>query len=97
MSAQVEVAQQGAVQTVRLNRAEKKNALTGAMYQALADALSAACVSESIAVTVILGQPGIFCAGNDVADFLAAGQAGAPLSGFEAGGPRQSYCAAGGA
>jgi enoyl-CoA hydratase/carnithine racemase len=82
MSAHVEIAQEGAVQTVRLNRAEKKNALTGEMYRALADALKAADAADGIAVTVMLGQPGIFCAGNDLADFLAVGQGGAALHGF---------------
>ncbi len=76
MSAHVEIAQAGAVQTVRLNRAEKKNALTGEMYRVLTDALRSADIAGDIAVTVILGQPGIFCAGNDMADFLAASQGG---------------------
>jgi enoyl-CoA hydratase/carnithine racemase len=74
MSAQVEIATEGAVQTVRLSRAEKKNALTGEMYRALAGAFRAADASEGVAVTVLFGQPGIFCAGNDIADFLSAGE-----------------------
>ena len=61
---------------IRLNRAEKKNALTGEMYKALAEALRAGDADDGIAVTVILGQPGIFCAGNDMMDFLAASQGG---------------------
>ncbi len=83
MSEHIKVSREGAVQTVRLNRPEKKNALTGAMYAALAEALNSANVDDDIAVTVILGQPGIFCAGNDIADFLAASQGGAILHGFE--------------
>ncbi len=82
MSAHVEIAVEGAVQTVRLNRAEKKNALTGEMYRVLAEALRAGDAADDIAVTVIFGQPGIFCAGNDLADFLAAGQGGGVLNGF---------------
>jgi len=82
MSAHVEIAVEGAVQTVRLNRAEKKNALTGEMYRTLAEALRAGDRTDGIAVTVIFGQPGIFCAGNDVMDFLAAGQGGTALHGF---------------
>jgi enoyl-CoA hydratase/carnithine racemase len=77
MGGHVEVSVQGPVQTVRLARTEKKNALTGEMYKALADALKASDADDNIAVTVVLGQPGIFCAGNDMADFLAAAQAGA--------------------
>ena len=83
MSTHVEIAVQGAVQTVRLNRVEKKNALTGEMYKALAEALRAGDANDSVAVTVIFGQPGIFCAGNDMMDFLAAGQGGeGALHGF---------------
>jgi enoyl-CoA hydratase/carnithine racemase len=83
MSAHIEIAVQGAVQTVRLNRADKKNALTGEMYKAMADALKASDADDAIAVTVIFGQPGIFCAGNDLMDFLAASQGGgSALHGF---------------
>ncbi len=82
MSGHVGIAVQGAVQTVRLNRAEKKNALTSEMYKALAEALRAGDAADGVAVTVILGQPGIFCAGNDVMDFLTAGQGGGGLDGF---------------
>lgn len=82
MSAHIKVSQNGAVQTIRLNRPEKKNALTGEMYRLLAKALKAAGEDNAIAVTVIMGQPGIFCAGNDVADFLAASQGGGVLHGL---------------
>ncbi len=82
MSAHIEISVEGAVQKVRLNRAEKKNALTGEMYRMLAEALRTGDAADGIAVTVIFGQPGIFCAGNDVADFLAAGQGGGALNGF---------------
>jgi enoyl-CoA hydratase/carnithine racemase len=82
MSAYVEITVEGAVQSVRLNRAEKKNALTVEMYKELAEALRGADASQSIAVTAILGQPGIFCAGNDMADFLAASQGASALQAF---------------
>lgn len=82
MSAHVQISTEGAIQTIRLNRAEKKNALTGEMYNSLAKALSAGDEEHKIAVTVILGQPGIFCAGNDLVDFLAAGQGAGALQAF---------------
>lgn len=82
MSANVEISVAGAVQQVRLNRPEKKNALTGEMYRALAEALKASDAAAGVAVTVIFGVPGIFCAGNDLADFLAAGQRGEALQGL---------------
>lgn len=83
MSGHVEISREGAVQILRLNRPEKKNALTAAMYAALAEALNSANANDEVAVTVIFGQPGAFCAGNDIADFLAASQGGAILHGFE--------------
>jgi enoyl-CoA hydratase/carnithine racemase len=83
MSEHVTITREGAVQVVRLSRPEKKNALTMAMYESLAGALNAANADDGVAVTVILGQPGVFCAGNDIADFLAASQGGAVLHGFE--------------
>ncbi len=83
MSENVTIRREGAVQILRLNRPEKKNALTVAMYEALAGALNAANADDGVAVTAILGQPGVFCAGNDIADFLAASQGGAVLHGFE--------------
>lgn len=82
MSEHVEIAVQGAVQTIRLNRAEKMNALTGEMYKALTEAFRASDADDGIAVTVILGQPGIFCAGNDMRDFLAASQGAGALQGL---------------
>lgn len=76
---------QGAVSILRLNRADKKNALTGAMYTALAEGLKAANADEGVAATVILGQPGIFCAGNDIKDFIGfamGGSIGQPILDF---------------
>lgn len=61
----------GAVLTLRMNRAEKKNALTGAMYSALTEGLKAANADDGVGAIVMLGQPGIFCAGNDIKDFIA--------------------------
>lgn len=59
----------GAVQILRIDRPEKKNALDAAMYEALADALEAANGDETIAATLVLGAPGAFSAGNDIGDF----------------------------
>jgi len=66
---EIEVTRAGPVQVMRLNRAEKKNALTGAMYTALADALEAGDGDDGIAVHVVLGSGGVFSAGNDIGDF----------------------------
>ena len=56
---------------IEICRPEKKNALTTAMYTALADALDAAEADPAARVILIHGQPGIFTAGNDLGDFLA--------------------------
>jgi enoyl-CoA hydratase/carnithine racemase len=69
----IELAQQGAVLTVGLNRPAKKNALTAAMYAALADALGAAMHDAKVRVVVLQGEGDAFCAGNDIADFAANG------------------------
>lgn len=58
------------VATLELARPEKKNALTLAMYAALADHLGAAAADDSVRAILITGQPGIFTAGNDLHDFL---------------------------
>ncbi|MFY7854524.1 MAG: enoyl-CoA hydratase, partial [Rubrivivax sp.] len=52
-------------------RPEKKNALTVAMYQAMADALNAAREDGAVRAVLITGQPGIFTSGNDIEDFVA--------------------------
>lgn len=59
----------GEVQVVRINRPEKKNALTRAMYDTMTSALKAAESDDTIAVSVVTGTAGVFCAGNDISDF----------------------------
>lgn len=63
-------AQDAGVATITLNRPDKKNAITAAMYQAMADHLRTAASDVAVRVIVITGLPGVFTAGNDVADFL---------------------------
>ena len=64
------ISQSAGIVTLAFNRPDKKNAITSAMYQSLADGLQAAAQDASVRVIVITGQPGIFTAGNDVDDFL---------------------------
>jgi enoyl-CoA hydratase/carnithine racemase len=63
----VEVSTAGDVVTIRLNRPDKRNAITAAMYTTLADALTAAEASGA-AVVVLTGTGGAFTAGNDLHD-----------------------------
>ena len=58
------------VATIEIARPEKKNALTQAMYQAMADALNAAREDKAVRAVLITGQPGIFTSGNDIEDFM---------------------------
>ncbi len=62
---------EGAVQRIQLNRPDKKNAITTAMYAALADAIAAAEGDRAVRVLVLHGAGDGFTAGNDLADFLA--------------------------
>lgn len=57
---------------IEIRRPEKKNALTGEMYTAMASALDAAEADNAVRVIVIHGQPGVFTSGNDLKDFLDA-------------------------
>ena len=67
------------VRLIRMNRPDKKNALTGAMYDALRAALSEADDSGKIGAVVLAGLPGAFTAGNDLADFVATAKGGSFL------------------
>ncbi len=58
------------VMTITLNRLDKKNSLTRAMYAAMAGALAQADLDAATRVLVIQGHETVFCAGNDISDFL---------------------------
>jgi len=60
------------IQTIRLDRPDKKNALTLAMYRGMAEAIERSGKDPDTRVVLILGAPGIFTAGNDIQDFAAA-------------------------
>jgi enoyl-CoA hydratase/carnithine racemase len=70
------IERRGAVQIIRMNRPDKKNALTRAMYAAFSAALRAADADPEIRVNVVFGVPGAFSAGNDLADFMAVAMGG---------------------
>ena len=59
------------VATIEIARPEKKNALTGEMYTAMAEALAAAQADGAVRAVLITGQPGIFTSGNDIEDFMS--------------------------
>jgi hypothetical protein len=68
------------VLTLTLNRPEKKNALTRAMYQALADGIDEAERNDAVRCVLIQAEGDMFTAGNDLSDFAAANR-GEPSAG----------------
>lgn len=70
MSDQVLVSTSGGVCEIQLNRPEKRNAITFAMYGALVDALNEARADDGVRVVLISGAGASFTAGNDLNDFL---------------------------
>jgi enoyl-CoA hydratase/carnithine racemase len=62
------------VLTLEFNRPERKNAITAAMYQTMADAITAAEQDTAVRAILIVGKPEIFTAGNDLEDFMKSGR-----------------------
>jgi enoyl-CoA hydratase/carnithine racemase len=66
------VSESGRVLRIQMNRPEKKNALTRAMYTALAEAIEEADTNQAIRVITLTGVGDVFTSGNDLKDFLDA-------------------------
>jgi len=64
------------VMTLTLNRVDKKNSITTAMYSTLADALDQAKADAAVRVVLLQGDATVFSAGNDIGDFLHKPPAG---------------------
>ena len=73
MTDDIRVLRDGALVEIRMNRPAKKNALTDAMYGAMADAIEAADKDPEIRAVLIGAAGDMFTAGNDLSDFAAAG------------------------
>lgn len=69
MTQEIIVMREGGVQMLRINRPDKKNALTRAMYETMTKALLEGDADADVAVHLITGTNGVFTAGNDIADF----------------------------
>ena len=74
----------GPVLQLGFDRPERRNAITAAMYAALADGLRQAADDAAIKVVVLHGSAQAFTAGNDLGDFLNNPPAGddAPVMRF---------------
>ncbi len=68
--ADVSITTTDGVQIIRLTRAGKKNALTSAMYATMTEALAVGDADPGVAAHLFVGSGGVFCAGNDIGDFL---------------------------
>jgi enoyl-CoA hydratase/carnithine racemase len=73
MSEHVRVEKIGPRLAITLCRPERRNAITVAMYRALANALEIAAADPTIRIITFRGEGRDFAAGNDLADFLDAG------------------------
>lgn len=70
MSEHVRVERDAGLLSVTLARPERRNAITVAMYAALADAVEEGAADESVRLILFRGEGQDFAAGNDLADFL---------------------------
>ncbi|PCE31709.1 enoyl-CoA hydratase [Burkholderia ubonensis] len=68
----IQVERADGVMTITIARPAKKNALTAAMYQTMADALGEAQEDKEVRAILLRGSDGIFSAGNDLEDFMKA-------------------------
>ena len=76
MSDLIQTAFADGVLTVTLNRPEKKNAITQAMYASMAEATQRARSDDAVRVLLFRAEGDSFSAGNDIADFIAIGAQG---------------------
>ena len=70
MSEHMKIERRDAVLSLTLARPERRNAITVAMYAALADAIEAAASDPGIRLITLQGEGEDFTGGNDLADFL---------------------------
>ncbi len=67
---------QAGILRIQMNRPEKKNAITFAMYQRMAEAFLQADQDDAVRVVLITGTEDCFSSGNDLADFKSLSMPG---------------------
>jgi len=77
---QLPVSRQGHVATLTIDRAEKRNAMTAAMWAALPGVLDALAGDSAVRVLVVTGAGPSFCAGADIADLLSGPDPADPMA-----------------
>ena len=76
MSEHLLVEREEGLLTLRLNRLDKKNALTRAMYSGMAEVLKQAEQDRNVRAELLTGGEDCFTSGNDLADFIQAPPSG---------------------
>ncbi|MEM7687443.1 MAG: enoyl-CoA hydratase-related protein [Pseudomonadota bacterium] len=71
MSEEILTAHDGDALIITFNRPDKKNAITGAMYTAMAEAVRSADDDDAVAAIIFASNGPVFTAGNDLQDFVA--------------------------
>ena len=66
----IQLSKADGILSIHFDREDKKNAITAAMYQQLADALKEAETDSAVRAILFTGKPQAFSAGNDLEDFL---------------------------
>ncbi|MCP1470551.1 enoyl-CoA hydratase/carnithine racemase [Sphingobium sp. OAS761] len=82
MSEHIAISENEGVIEIRIDRPEKKNALTGAMYRTMTAALADAAGRPDVGAVLFSGSGDAFCAGNDLKDFMAGPEGGAAAFDF---------------
>src|SRR5438034_2652095 len=71
MTEHIRIEKSDGILSLTMARPDKKNALTNAMYGALADAIEGAETASAVRVLLIRGEGDMFTAGNDIGEFAA--------------------------
>jgi enoyl-CoA hydratase/carnithine racemase len=66
----VTISREDRICVISITRPAKKNALTGAMYEAMTAALDESAEEKAVGAVLLTGAGGVFTAGNDINDFL---------------------------
>lgn len=72
------VERDGHIMTITMNRPERYNALTGAMFIRMYDAYCEASADEEIRCIIVTGAEGNFCSGADLKDMAGSSGQGDP-------------------